>query len=185
MFGRKTEKVRNNHNADSGLIFERTEIDFCDFRTYCSNFTENGDWIIPISGDFAPEAEYVPGYKNEDDDEYFMRTYDEDLVSIYRHQDDNLVVKNVKMLGGKNPKNKGLIFNIYKIMGKIDKIVSRLPRKTTENICGIARKAYDGAMKDSTTGQVPEIHIWIPLWRTKCEKALLIHILDRINVIIT
>ena len=184
MFGKKVEKVKTFH-ADSGMIFERTEIDFCDFRTYCTNFTGNGDWVVPISGDFAPEAEYTPGYKNEDNDEVFMKTYDEDLIKVYRHQDDNLVVKNVKMLGSRNPKNNGLIFNVLKFMEKLDKAIAKLPRKPVENVCRLVKKIYDDAMKDSTTEQVPEIHVWIPLWRTKCEKALLIHILDRINVIIT
>lgn len=186
MFGKKSEKVKNSTNADSGMIFQRTEIDFYDFRTYCCNFTRSGDWIVPLGDDMSVQTMYDPEKDKEDITKEEMHSKDVDgLITIYRHQDDSLVMKNPRMLGTRDPAKKGLIYYVLIAMQRLDEFIAKLPKKMVEKICTKLVDKYDTYMKDRTTGQVIETHIWIPLWRSASEKALLIHILDRINIIIT
>ena len=96
MFGKKETKL-----TGCEAVFQRDEIDFIDFKTYCSNFTRNCDWVIPLGSFFSLGYEYEEGF-NEDTKE-FMETYDDDLIMVFRHQDEKLVRKNVKMLGDKEP----------------------------------------------------------------------------------
>lgn len=186
MFNKKSEKVKNSMKADSGMIFQRTEIDFYDFRTYCCNYTRSGDWVIPLGDDMSVQTVYDPEKGSKEITREEMCTKDVDgLITIYRHQDDNLVMKNPRMLGTRDPEKKGLIY--YALIGlqRLDEIIAKLPKRAVEKVCMKLTEKYDSYMKDRTTGQVIETHIWIPLWRSASEKALLIHILDRINIIVT
>lgn len=169
----------------SDIVFQRYEIDFYDFHTYCCNFTTNGDWVIALGSEQATKGRYEEKFDN-DDSEKFMEEFDGGLLKVYRHQDDSLVRKNVKMLGDrKNPKKKGLYYNILMAIEKADRILSKIPNGTLTFACDFIRKVYDDRMKDPITGQQIETHIWIPIWRTTGEKGFLISILGRINLIIT
>lgn len=178
MFGKKETKLTGYE-----AVFQRDEIDFIDFKTYCSNFTTNGDWVIPLGSFFSLGYEYEEGF-NEDTKE-FMETYDDDLIMVFRHQDEKLVRKNVKMLGDKDPSNKGLYGSILKFLDGLEKTIERFPEKKVASVCDKLRELYDKKMSDLTTGQQTEIHIWIPVWRTTCEKALIVSVIGRINLIIT
>ena len=166
-------------------VFVRDEVDFIDFKTYCSNFTANCDWVIPLGSFFAIGAEYEEGFVNGEDNKEFMETYDDDLIMIYRHQDEKLIRKNVKMLGSKNPSEKGLYGSVIKFLDSLEKTIRRFPEKKVTNVCDKLRELYDKKMSDPVTGQQSEIHIWIPIWRTTCEKAMIVSIIGRINLIIT
>ena len=89
MFGKNKERKLTGCEA----VFVRDEVDFIDFKTYCSNFTTNGDWVIPLGSFFAIGAEYEEGFVNGEDDKTFMETYDDDLIMVYRHQDEKLIRK--------------------------------------------------------------------------------------------
>lgn len=186
MFGKKSEKVKNSTKADSGIIFQRTEIEFYDFKTYCCNFTRSGDWIIPLGDDMSIQTKYDPEKDNKEITKEEMYSKEVDgLITIYRHQDDSLVMKNPRMLGTRDLAKKGLIYYVLIGMQRLDEAIAKLPKRAVEKICVKLTEKYDTYMKDRTTGQSIETHIWIPLWRSASEKALLIHILDRINIIIT
>lgn len=181
MFGKNKERTLTGCDA----VFVRDEVDFIDFKTYCSNFTTNGDWVIPLGSFFAIGAEYEEGFVNGEDDKAFMESYDDDLVMIYHHQDEKLIRKNVKMLGSKNPSEKGLYGSIIKFLDGLEKTIKRFHEKKISSVCDKLRELYDNKMSDPTTGQQTEIHIWIPVWRTTCEKAMIVSIIGRINLIIT
>ena len=171
--------------ANSEIVFQRTDVEFYDFRTYCCNFVTNGDWVIPLGSKKATERKYEEGGFEEDTKD-FMKSFDDGLINIYRRQDDKLVMKNIKMLGDRNePRKKGVYDNILKFINTADHMISKLPRKSVEVACDYIRNFYDKYMKDPTTGQQIETHIWIPIWRTTCKDALLISLLGRINLIIT
>ena len=92
----------------------------------------------------------------------------------------------VKMLGNKkDPSEKGLYGSIVKFLDGLEKTIKRFPEKKVLNVCDKLRELYDKKMSDPTTGQQTEIHIWIPVWRTTCEKAMIVSIIGRINLIIT
>ena len=123
---------------------------------------------------------------NGEDDKTFMETYDDDLIMVYRHQDEKLIRKNVKMLGNKEaPSEKGLHGSIVKFLDRLAKTIKRFPEKKVSGVCDKLRELYDKNMSDPVTGQQTEIHIWIPVWRTTCPKAMIVSILGRINLIIT
>lgn len=182
MFGKNKERKLTGCEA----VFVRDEIDFIDFKTYCNSFTTNGDWVIPLGSFFAVGAEYEEGFVNGEDDKTFMETYDDDLIMVYRHQDEKLIRKNVKMLGNKkDPSEKGLYGSIVKFLDGLEKTIKRFPEKKVLNVCDKLRELYDKKMSDPVTGQQTEIHIWIPVWRITCEKAMIVSIIGRINLIIT
>ena len=182
MFDKK-KKVENPTGSD--IVFQRSEIDFYDFRTYCCNFTTNGDWIIPLSSEEATKRKYEDGFHGENS-KNLMETFDSGLLSVYRHQDDKLVRKNIRMLGDRSdPDKKGLYYSVLMAIDKADRIIAKLPKKGLVTVCDFIRKLYDDNMKDPVTGQQIETHIWIPVWKATSEKAILISLLGRVNLVIT
>ena len=181
MFSKNKERMLTGYEA----VFVRDEVDFIDFKTYCSNFTTNGDWVIPLGSYFAIGAEYEEGFVNGEDDKTFMESYDDDLIMVYRHQDEKLIRKNVKMLGSKNPIEKGLHGSVIKFLDGLEQTIKHFPEKKVASVCDKLRGLYDKKMSDPVTGQQSEIHIWIPVWRTACPKAMIVSIIGRINLIIT
>ena len=90
------------------------------------------------------------------------------------------------MLGNKEaPSEKGLYGSIVKFLDGLEKTIKRFPEKKVSGVCDKLRELYDKKMSDPVTGQQTEIHIWIPVWRTTCEKAMIVSIIGRINLIIT
>ena len=172
---------KNKFEKAENPVFLKNEIDFVDFRTYCCNAVANGDWVISLSNgdDFS-----IKEKEQEKDDAEFANTYDDELVKLYRRQDESIVVKNIKIISGGRPSNKGLYGKIDKILDRLDESVKKVPGKKLEKVCDVLRKHYDANIKDSL-GQSVETHIWVPLWRTHSEKALLVTILGRINIVIT
>lgn len=178
MFGKKEGKLKS-----SEIVFQKHEVDFINFKTYCSNYVTNGDWAIPLGVYFCDE-DFDETYQGVSEDE-FMRVYDDRLINVFRRQDSDLVMKNIRMLGDRNPKNKGLYGKILKILDTAEKALDKFPEKKVAYVCNKLRDYYDKKMKDPTTGQQIETHIWIPVWNATSETATVVSILGRINLVIT
>lgn len=164
--------------ANGSLIYQKSEIDFMDFYTYCKNYTTSGDWIIPL----GTTSKYQP---SDDNTKEYMHTYDTKLLNVIQRSDNNLVIKNVKMVGeDRDPRNKGLQKSILTMLEMVDKTMRKLPVGAVTFVCDKLRNVYDSVMS-GPNGQQNEIHIWLPVWNVNAEKALLISILGRINFVIS
>lgn len=160
-------------------ILNSGEVDFKDFRTYCVNYTENGDWVFNIGGEGGVMNTYDPE-KKEIDSKEFAEAYDHDLIQVYRHQDDSLVTKNVKMLrcGEDGPYS-----SIVSICREAEKKLGKHNKKA-ELIANKICEFFDERMTDGDS--IHNVHIWVPVWRTSSEKGFLVRLLDgRINFIVT
>ena len=170
IFKSKANKEKSNKNDSEFFGFS----EFCtfkDFRTYCSDLTADGDWIINLGSPGAIMSTYNPETASDDQE------YDENLIQVYRHQDSSLVTKNTKMLveeeGGL--RHTATIF-CYFIERKIHK-----HRKEVEAISKHLCEFFDRRMDGHG-----HIHIWVPVQKTTSKDCLLIKLLDgRINLIIT
>lgn len=182
MFGKKD--ATGLHGSE--IVFQKNEVDFGNFKSYCANYVTNGDWVIPLGSFFSLDDEYEHDlYIEGDDTKEFMSAYDDRLITVFRRQDENLVQKNIRMLGSRDPSKRGLNEKILKILYQSEKFINKIPDKKLISICDKIRNVYDKSMKDPTTGQQIETHIWIPVWRIVCDKALVVSILGRINIIFT
>jgi len=192
MFGKK--------KAGKCQMFETFDVEFKSLSEFCRNNTDSGDWIISLAGETTikkshdvvdPEAvgrvwanavdpqDFIPEKKKFND-------YDERLLTVYQHQDDELVLKDVSKLARKDPKKKGLIYDIRFIaVEKIDSFISSLPEKAVKKWSKKLEDIYDAKMKDSFSGKVNETFIWIPLWKVDSEDAFVINILKRVSLIFT
>lgn len=180
MFGKKDGTSLHG----SEIVFQKNEVDFGNFKEYCANYVTNGDWAIPLGlYYFCNEECDEPDHDDTAVD--FMRTYDDRLINILRRQDSELVIKNPRMLGYKDPKKKGLYGKILKLLDKAERTINKMPERKVGSICNKIRGYYDKKMQDPTTGQQIETHIWIPVWDVTAKKALVVSILGRINLVIT
>ena len=184
----KEKKPSKKDKSTVTDIFRCQEIQFKDFRTYCTNYTKNGDWIINLGGENGVIETHNP--EKEIDSKEFMGTYDENLIQVYRHQDESLVSKNVKMIGVDNdPENKGLYSSFMVVSAHIVNKLSDSSLFSTEIIkkfCEEIADIYDRFMVKNEEDQVHGIHIWVPVWRTTSEKGFVVGLLNgRINFIIT
>lgn len=184
----KEKKPSKKDKSTVTDIFRCQEIQFKDFRTYCTNHTKNGDWILNLGGENGVIETHNP--EKEIDSKEFMGTYDENLIQVYRHQDESLVSKNVKMIGvDNNPENKGLYSSFMVVSAHIVNKLSDSSLFSTEIIkkfCEEIADIYDRFMVKNEEDQVYGIHIWVPVWRTTSEKGFVVGLLDgRINIIIT
>ena len=184
----KEKKPSKKDKSTVTDIFRCQEIQFKDFRTYCTNHTKNGDWILNLGGENGVIETHNP--EKEIDSKEFMGTYDENLIQVYRHQDESLVSKNVKMIGVDNdPENKGLYSSFMVVSAHIVNKLSDSSLFSTEIIkkfCEEIADIYDRFMVKNEEDQVYGIHIWVPVWRTTSEKGFIVSLLDgRINFIIT
>lgn len=168
----KGKKVKENKpSKDVGVFSFFDSCAFKDFRTYCANSTDDGDWILNLGSSDAIMHTYNP------DEEFDEKKYDENLIQVYRHQDSSLVTKNTKMLGEEEGglRHAATIF-CYFMERKIHK-----HRKEVEAISKHLCEFFDRRM-DSRG----HIHIWVPVQNTTSKDCLLIKLLDgRINIIIT
>ena len=184
----KEKKPSKKDKSTVTDIFRCQEIQFKDFRTYCTNHTKNGDWILNLGGENGVIETHNP--EKEIDSKEFMGTYDENLIQVYRHQDESLVSKNVKMIGvDTDPENKGLYSSFMVASAHIVNKLSDSSLFSTEIIkkfCEEIADIYDRFMVKNEEDQVYGIHIWVPVWRTTSEKGFIVSLLDgRINFIIT
>ena len=184
----KEKKPSKKDKSTVTDIFRCQEIQFKDFRTYCTNHTKNGDWILNLGGENGVIETHNP--EKEIDSKEFMGTYDENLIQVYRHQDESLVSKNVKMIGvDTDPENKGLYSSFMVASAHIVNKLSDSSLFSTEIIkkfCEDIADIYDRFMVKNEEDQVYGIHIWVPVWRTTSEKGFIVSLLDgRINFIIT
>ena len=184
----KEKKPSKKDKSTVTDIFRCQEIQFKDFRTYCTNHTKNGDWILNLGGENGVIDTHNP--EKEIDSKEFMGTYDENLIQVYRHQDESLVSKNVKMIGvDTDPENKGLYSSFMVVSAHIVNKLSDSSLFSTEIIkkfCEEIADIYDRFMVKNEEDQVYGIHIWVPVWRTTSEKGFVVGLLDgRINIIIT
>lgn len=173
IFKSKANKEKSNKNDSEFFGFS----EFCtfkDFRTYCSDLTADGDWIINLGSHGAIMSTYNPETASDDQE------YDENLIQVYRHQDSSLVTKNTKMLGEEEGglRHAATIF-CYFMERKIHK-----HRKDVEKLASKISEFFDRRMTDGDS--VRHIHIWVPMQQTTSKDCLLIKLLDgRINIIIT
>ena len=184
----KEKKPSKKDKSTVTDIFRGQEIQFKDFRTYCTNHTKNGDWILNLGGENGVIETHNP--EKEIDSKEFMGTYDENLIQVYRHQDESLVSKNVKKIGeDTDPETKGLYSSFMVVSAHIVNKLSDSSLFSTEIIkkfCEEIADIYDRFMVKNEEDQVYGIHIWVPVWRTTSEKGFIVSLLDgRINFIIT
>ena len=170
---RKAKEKKSNKDESEFFRFSESCI-FKDFRTYCSDLTADGDWIINLGGSDAIMHTYDPESTVEDQE------YDENLLQVYRHQDYSLVTKNTKMLGEEEGglRRAATLFcyfierKIYKHRREVDAI--------SRHLCEFFDRRMEGY------NGVGRIHIWVPVQETTSKDCLLIKLLDgRINIIIT
>ena len=182
MFGKK--EGTGLHGGE--IVFQKHEVDFDNFKIYCANYVTNGDRAIPL-GSYATDEEMddIINTQMDKNSKEYIHYYDERLISIFRRQDSDLVLKNPRLLGGRDPDKRGLYGKILSILNKGERAINKLPEKKVIVICNKLREYYDSKMKDPTTGQQIETHIWIPVWDVTAEKALVVSILGRINLVIT
>ena len=170
---RKAKEKKSNKDESEFFRFSESCI-FKDFRTYCSDLTADGDWIINLGGSDAIMHTYDPEVTAEDQE------YDENLLQVYRHQDYSLVTKNTKMLGEEEggPRRAAALFcsfterKIYKHRKEVEAI--------SKHLCEFFDRRMEGY------NGIGRIHIWVPVQETTSKDCLLIKLLDgRINIIIT
>lgn len=70
----KEKKPSRKDKSTVTDIFRCQEIQFKDFRTYCTNHTKNGDWILNLGGENGVIETHNP--EKEIDSKEFMVTYD-------------------------------------------------------------------------------------------------------------
>lgn len=158
MFGKKEKQY-----------ITKKEIPFVNFKTYTRDQTNNGDWLIPLGTN-------MPSQRNTNLDMY---SYNPDLVNPYRHQDDTIVLKNVKAISNGNVKNLSRI--LLNLFIKYEDKINSFPGKLFKSFIEL----YDTHMRDEATGYISNIHIWIPLWESNTDSATVYSICDRIFIITT
>lgn len=156
-------------------IFKK-EIQFGSFKEYVRYYTLNGDWLLPLSDKIS--------FKEEKDSNIDPCEFDDGLINPYRHQDDSIVLKNVKMIANVKKTNTSNIARfISNIFNNHSDDINNIPfaNKFFKKFMEI----YDDLMRDQDTGYSNRIHIWIPLWDTNPEFAMEYSICDRIFIVIT
>lgn len=172
LFKGKHKKEKPNKDEYEFFRFSESCI-FKDFRTYCSEITADGDWIINLGCSDAIMSTYNPESTSDDQE------YDENLLQVYRHQDYSLVTKNTKMLGEEGGLRRAATLFCYFMERKIYK-----HRREVDAISRHLCEFFDRHMEGYNG--VGRIHIWVPVQETTSKDCLLIKLLDgRINLIIT
>lgn len=171
----KGKKVKENKpSKDVGVFSFFDSCAFKDFRTYCSDLTADGDWIINLGCSDAIMSTYNPESTSDDQE------YDENLLQVYRHQDYSLVTKNTKMLGEEDGGLRRVATLLCYFMER--KIYKH--RKEVEAISKHLCEFFDRRMEGYNG--IAHVHIWVPVQKTTSKDCLLIKLLDgRINIIIT
>lgn len=165
----KEKKPSKKDKSTVTDIFRCQEIQFKDFRTYCSDLTADGDWIINLGNSDGIMSTYDPETASDDQE------YDENLLQVYRRQDDSLVTKNTKMLGEEEGglRRAATIF-CYFMERKLHKHRKEI-EVISRHLCEFFDRRTEG-----------HIHIWVPVEKTTSKDCLLVKLLDgRINIIVT
>ena len=169
LFKGKHKKEKKSNKDESEFFIFSEFCTFKDFRTYCSDLTADGDWIINLGNSDGIMSTYDPETASDDQE------YDENLLQVYRRQDDSLVTKNTKMLGEEEGglRRAASIF-CYFMERKLHKHRKEI-EVISRHLCEFFDRRTEG-----------HIHIWVPVEKTTSKDCLLVKLLDgRINIIVT
>lgn len=169
MFGKK--------KAGKCQLFETFDTEFGSIAEFCRNNTDSGDWIISLGGEVITKRRSSEVAEGE---------YDDRLLTVYQHQDDSVVLKDVRKLSRKDPEKKGILYDIrFIIVEKIDEFISKLPEKLVKKYCDKFVAMYDKKMKVPYFGNVNQTFVWIPVWEVDAKEAFTVNILNRITLVFT
>lgn len=153
------------------------DVEFKNPAEFCRTMLDDRDYFFSIGG-----CGIKPNPKIDDDESIdYMKQYDPDLLQVYQRKDNNLVVKNIKMMAGNNPKDKGFIKFIDQLNYINDKIAKN---KVAQMIIAAIAKGYDDLVRDKY-GNCPATYIWIPVWNSTARDAKMIVVAERLVFVIS